>query len=503
MSDAPAFPPPAAWVACPKCQAQVPCYDPAGSAYFGCFKCRTYFRADPAAPGSAASIVSAFKRELPPGPSLPLGATGTLGTYQCRVTGYQVRGEKNDRTAEWREYQLRPVVPIQGDDPIDFPLQLAEFQGHWLLIRRATSFPATKANRSFQGQEWTSKSSGNTYRLWHRYEPIIRDALGEFDWNILNDEQLTIQEFTCPPYLLSSEQLLSSKLTWYLSDYLEPEQVAAAFGLPVGQLPSREGTGAAQPNPHQTGTAWRLFGLAAVLLVALAAWLAITRPGSETTETFVVPGAPATTDAAAAAVVARADSAAAALMAPAHTIDTAGLAANKATLALTTAAPATPAPPPATTAPGYSQMLVSKTIVLTHPAAVDITFNAPGLSNHWLELTASLVNEQTGRGYEVTRSLEYYEGVEDGEHWTEGSYSASAVISGLPPGRYHLNLYPSLEAGTSDTELQVRLEQHAGFFSNFVLILLIMSTLPLYQFIRRSAFETSRWENSNFAPSSS
>jgi hypothetical protein len=484
MSTAPLAPPPA-WVPCPKCDAQVPCYDPANSEYFGCFKCHTYFKADPASLGPKASIVRGFKHELAPGPTLPLGATATLGGYHCRLTGYQVRGEKNDRTAEWREYQLRPVEPIAGDDPIDFPLQLAEFQGHWLLIRRAPSFPATKGNHSFQGKEWTSASTGNTYRLWHRYEPIIRDAQGEFDWNILEDEHLKIQEFTYPPYLLSSEQPPKSPATWYLAEYLEPIQVATAFGLNANTLPSREGTGAAQPNPHNTASAWRLFGVATLLLLLLTGWLAITRPSATTTETFTIPAMPATTDAAASPPLA-------------STSDTLGRSA---------AAPGLPAPAttaaPAAAGAGYSQMLVSKTIVLTYPSAVDITFTALDLTNHWIEVTANLVNEQTGRGYEVTRSLEYYEGVEDGEHWSEGNRSASVVISGLPPGRYHLNLYPSPEAGTGDSMLQVQLEQHSGFASNFLLILLLMSIVPLWHWARHGAFEASRWENSNFAPTSS
>jgi hypothetical protein len=264
----------------------------------------------------------------------------------------------------------------------------------------------------------------------------------------------------------------------------------------VSQLPSRHNTGAAEPNPHQTGTAWRLFGVAALLLATVACWLAITRPSSTITDAFVVPAAPADADVAATAARTRADSAAAALLA--FTGDTMGLAAARAAASLQT--PTTP--PPAPAAPGYSQMLVSKTIELTHPAAVDITFTAPGLTNHWLEVTASLVNEQTGRGYEVTRSLEYYEGVEDGESWSEGNRSADAVISGLPPGRYHLNLYPSAEAGTGDTRLELELEQHSGFASNFILILLMMSVLPLYQWARYGAFENSRWENSDFAPTS-
>jgi len=491
MSNVP-IAPPQAWVKCPKCAAQVPCYDPTSSAYFGCFKCRTFFEADPAAPGSEGRVVTGFKRELPPGPSLPLGGMATLGGYRCRLTGYQVRGEQQDRTAQWREYQLRPTEPIVGDLPVDFPLQLAEYQGHWLLIRRARSFPATKGNYPFQKKEWTSEHTGDTYRLWHRYEPVIRDAQGEFDWNILADEQLKIQEFICPPYLLSSEKVSKAPPIWYLSEYLEPSQVASAFGLSTGVLPSRQGIGAAQLNPHDTAPAWRLFGVAALLLSLLAGWLAITRPSAATTETFVVPAAPA------------APGTVASPPPTATTGDTLGQAAARAAAVATTSG--SPAAAPATATPAastsYSRMLVSKTIVLAYPAALNITFTAPNLTNHWLEITASLVNEQTGRGYEVTRALEYYEGVEDGESWSEGSRSGSAVLSGLPPGRYHLNLYPSPEAGAGDTTLLLELEQHSGFFSNFILILMLMSAVPLWHWARYSSFETSRWENSDFGPTS-
>lgn len=482
MSSAP-IAPPLAWVTCPKCATQVPCYEPSRSACFGCFNCRTLFEANPAAPDGKARIIKGFRKEHLIGPSLPLGITGALGRYYCRVTGYQVRTEQQDRIAEWREYQLRPAEPIVGDDPIDFPLQLAEYQGHWLLIRQARSYPATKGNQSFQGKEWTSPSTGDTYRLWHRYQPVIRDARGEFDWNIIEDERLKVQELTCPPYLLTSEKSPDRQPIWYLAEYLEPSQVAAAFGVDASTLPNRLGTGAAQLNPHDTAPAWRLFGVAALLLSLLAGWLAITRPSTATTETFIVPGAPA------------APAASASLLIASPTVDSLG----RAVIPAADAA-ATPSTPAAST--GYSQMLVSKTIVLTYPSALDITFTAPNLTNHWLEITASLVNEQTGRGYEVTRALEYYEGVEDGESWSEGNHSVSAVISGLPPGRYHLNLYPSPEAGMNDTTLLVELEQHAGFPSNFAIILVLMSVLPLWHWMRRSSFESSRWENSDFAPTS-
>jgi len=476
MSSVSIAPPPAR-VTCPKCATQVPCYEPARSQYFGCPQCRTLFEAAPAAPTGKARIIKGFRKALQMGHSLPLGITGVLGSYYCRITGYQVRTEQSDRTAEWREYQLRPAEPMVGGDPADAPLQLAEYQGHWLLIRRALRHPTVVGPQSIQDNKWTDSKTGNSYRMWHRYQPVIRDVQGEFDWNILEDERLKVQELVCPPHLLTGEKSPDRQPTWYQAEYLEPSQVAAAFGVDVNTLPSRQGTGAAQPNPHNLAPALRLFGVAALLLSLLAGWLAITRPSTTTTETFTIPAAPA---------------AASSLPAAA---DTLGRPAGAA------AVPAATTPAPAGT--GYSQMLVSKTIVLTHSSAVDITFTALDLTNHWVEITANLVNEQTGRGYEVTRSLEYYEGVEDGESWSEGNRSANVVISGLPPGRYHLNIYPSPEAGTSDTMLLVLLEQHSDFFSNFLIILVLMSAVPLWHWMRHSAFESGRWENSDFAPTSS
>ncbi|MBJ6145170.1 DUF4178 domain-containing protein [Hymenobacter sp. BT559] len=484
MSNVPIASPPA-WAACPKCATQAPCYEPARSKYFGCLNCRTFFHCDLTAPTSKARIIKGFRKAPLTGPSLPLGITGALGSYYCRVTGYQVRTEQSDRTAEWYEYQLRPAEPLLGDAPADAPLQLVEYQGHWLLVRRALRHPTVVGPQSVQDNEWTDSTTGNSYRMWHRYQPVIRDAQGEFDWNIIEDERLKVQELVCPPYLLTGEKSPDRQPDWYLAQYLEPDQVATAFGLNANTMPNRLGTGAAQPNPHDTAPFWRLFGVAALLLSLLAGWLAINRPSTSTTETFTVPDTPA------------APSAAASLSTASPTIDSLGRA-----VVPTAGAAATPSAPAAAST-GYSQMLVSKTIVLTHPAALDITFTAPNLTNHWLEITASLVNEETGRGYEVTRALEYYEGVDDGESWSEGNHSVGALISSLPPGRYHLNLYPSPEAGMGDTTLVMELEQHADFFSNFLIILVLMSAVPLWHWMRHHSFESGRWENSDFAPSSS
>jgi hypothetical protein len=432
-------------VACPKCATQLPCHDPAHSRFFGCPKCRTFFSANPLAPASSAQRLDGFKKALVPGPSLPLGQVAELGGYRCRLTGYQVRGEKNDRLAEWREYQLRPAGPLAGGEPADFPLQLAEYQGHWLLIRRAGHHPTTRGAKPFRSKSWHHAEADRTYQLWHRYQPVLRDAVGEFDWNILDDEKLHIQEFTAPPYLLSSEQRPGEGPAWYLAEYLEPQQLQAAFSLAPADLPERRGIGAAQPASAPDWPALRALALLTFLLLGLLQLLllALHPPLGLTEETF-----------------------GAAAASPGST----------------------------------SQMQTSRPFTLAAPTALSITLAAPDLTNHWVEVTASLVNEQTGRGYEFTRALEFYEGTEDGEHWTEGSRTAEAVLSAVPAGRYHINLYPTADQGTPPTSVQLAVTTNPPLWSNFFLILGLLAVVPAVAAWRHTAFEQERWENSDFSP---
>jgi hypothetical protein len=435
---------PATRVICPQCATQLPCYNLASSRYFSCFKCRSYFWSVPEAVGKAQRR-DGFKTALTPGPCLPLGTVVELAGYRCRLTGYQVRGEKEDRTAEWHEYQLTPATPLPGDElPLDFPLQLAEYQGHWLLIRRAASFPARSGPDSVQGKEWQDVTTGLLYQLWHRYRPVVRDAMGEFDWNILEDEGLKIEEFTSPPYLLTSEQRGHDKPTWYLAEHLAPEQVAATFHLPLTALPVRIGIGAAQPGPTPNWPELQRLTWGALALLTVMQFAFFVRPAaSYDAQQFTIsePAAGATT-----------------------------------------------------------QMLVSQPFEVASPSSLDIELEAPDLANHWLEVTASLVNEQTGRGYEFTRSLEYYEGTEGGERWQEGSRTASATLSAVPSGRYHVNLYPTVDQGTGTATLILRPAQNTSLWSNYSFAVLGLGLVPLAVWLRRRNFEQSRWENSDFNP---
>lgn len=428
---------------CPRCGTQLPCHNPASSRYFACGRCHTYFWSVPEAVGRA-QFRDVFKQVCLPGPSLPLGQVAELGGYRCRVTGYQVRGEKQDQAAEWREYQLTPATPLPGDElPLDFPLQLAEYQGHWLLIRRAAEYPGRKGANALPNNDWHD-SAGRLFRKWHHYRPVIREARGEFDWDILEDEKLEITEYTSPPYLLTCEQRGGEAPTWYLAQHLEPEQVAAAFALSRNDLPARQGIGAAQPGPAQEWPQLKRLALGAIgVLTLMQLAFSLRSQGSHAPEYFTI----------------------------------------------------TEPAPGATT-----QMLVSSSFEVTGTSTLGIELLAPSLTNHWVEVTASLVNEQTGRGYEFTRALEYYEGVEDGESWSEGKRTADATLSAVPAGRYHFNLYPAVDPGTGSASLTLRVSEESAPWSNYFLALLGAGLLPLGVRWRRHSFEVERWQHSDFSP---
>lgn len=483
MSATPPPPSPPATVPCPKCGTRLPCYDAATSRYFGCFQCRAYFYTNPATPAASTRYVSGFRKDLMPGPSLPLGTVATLGGYRCRVTGYQVRTEKNDKSANWREYQLRPAEPLTEAEPTDFPLQLAEYNGHWLLIRRTRTHPAPSGKKGYKEPTWLDDTTDRLYKMWHRYQPDVIDAVGEFDWDIIEDEKLFITEFIRPPYILVSEHLTSGPPTWYLAKHLEPAAVATAFYLPENQLPVRIGTGAAQPNPVAGSALVRIAFMLLLALLGLRMLVGALRPTTSTTQELVLPATPTPpTDP--------------------YAVSNDKLPRIVAYDSLPATPPATAAPEPAPAATPASTMLVTNSITLTEPTALQIELTIPDLLNRWVEITVSLVNEENGRGYEFTRSIEHYEGVEGGESWSEGSRSASAVFSNVPAGRYHLNLYPSAEPTASNSTLQVTIEQNTELISNLLLALLVLLVIPILQWWRHASFETTRWENSNFAPKS-
>ena len=426
---------------CPECSASITYYDVEGSEYYACPKCHSFFRYSgeetPQIYGKYSGSQPAIIHTL-----LPIGTQGVLDGKPCRVVGCTKRAEigKADQPQyQWLEYQV--FYPATKEY-----VQLAVYNGHWTIVRPAKQNYYVIAAQTRQAHV---SHDDVDYKLYNRYKAQVLFAVGEFDWDIESDEQTQIAEFICPPRMLVQEQTQKPRKanTWYHADHIEPFEVATAFNLRLSDLPAQTGVGAVQPDPVQARwPALRLLtGVVVGLLLVGQLLLTIIRPSQVLLNDNL------------------------------HVV-------------------ADPAASPST-----GNVIVSPSFTLANQAALQINFTTT-LSNQWLELPVTLVNEQTGRRFEFTKNIEFYSGVEDGESWREGSRDADAVLSAVPAGRYHLNFYPLTEAGPAAPDIKVTVKANPPLLANFFVVLALVLIYPAWQYWRGSSFETLRWSESDYGP---
>jgi hypothetical protein len=120
------------------------------------------------------------------------------------------------------------------------------------------------------------------------------------------------------------------------------------------------------------------------------------------------------------------------------------------------------------------------------------------VSNNWFEAEITLVNEQTGAEQDLNMGVEYYQGYEDGESWSEGSGRSEEVLSAVPGGNYHLVIVPIKPTETAHFEVWVN--RDVPTWSNFWIALGLICLLPAYHYYRKNSFEKQRWLNSDYSP---
>ncbi|UOG77220.1 DUF4178 domain-containing protein [Hymenobacter tibetensis] len=383
-----------------------------------------------------------FKKALVEQPTLLLGAVGALfGNTYC-VVGFILKREVR-YPAQWMEYMLL-------DQATGTYVQLAVFEGHWMFVEPVQG--GYKVGRPTSRNAYVFTNDTN-YALYNRYQQQVLYAMGEFDWNIFDDEKLNISEFIAPPYMLVQERNPRTKKSeWYKATYVEPAAVQAAFNLEPQRMPWRQGVGAIQPAPGEASwpvLMWFSWLMALIIVVTQALFLFVKPQQELLNQQFR--SQPTTLD-------------------------------NTVTAS----------------AAGSNNVIVTSSFEVKGPAALEFDLRS-SLSNQWLEIPVSLVNEKTGQSYEFTKSLEHYFGIEDGESWSEGSENDNATLAGIPSGRYHLNIYPTTEAGL-DLPINLVVTQNTPLHSNAILFLLMLAIYPGIQFFRRYNHEKTRWLNSDYGP---
>jgi Domain of unknown function (DUF4178) len=305
---------------------------------------------------------------------------------------------------------------------------------------------------------------GETYKAFVKGEAIVKYVKGEFYWRVKQGDRARIADYVAPPKMLSFERTDEETRVAH-GIYVPVNSVVAAFGL-KGGLPETVGVAPNQPAPYQG----KLTKIWAVAGCAVAAAFAVQLLSSARSDNALV---------------------------------------QQFQLVATSQAGA-----PTQSSPSFN---------IPKSGNVVIESYAP-VSNNWVELSMSLVNEQTNDEYNLTQAIEYYSGYDSDGGWSEGSPNTYTYVSSVPAGNYKL-LVDAAQGGNQTSDISkvlngngesvavstpgtvkgmavnVTVKRDVPSFSNFFWMLLPLLLFPLLLSIRRWTFESGRWRDSDF-PSS-
>lgn len=371
----------------------------------------------------AYKIIQTLKREPQIGQRLPLGAKGRLRGTDCEVIGFMVRKIVVDGVSyRWGEYLL--FNPLQGFS------WLTEYRGHWNFAKPTKNTPSL-------GQTWTGHRTatylGQTFKHFQTATAEVEYVVGEFYWQVKAGDTNEVADYVDPPLLVSAEST-ESELVWSVSEYTDPEAIAAAFKL-KSPLPGPQGVFANQPAPVAHGRYWKVF--AQLTAAAFVIHLIFAFGGGKKVydKEFVLP-------------------------------------------------------------PRAEASVETGEFVVSGRSSNLVVRNRTNLQNDWVYFTVLLIEKDRGRIYRLGREVSYY----SGSDWSEGNRVDEAVFTRIPAGRYYLTIEAERPRGRL-LSLYDRVEviRDVAAWSNFWIFAGALFVVPLLTFFRKSAFESARWAESDYA----
>ncbi|HRD67938.1 MAG TPA: DUF4178 domain-containing protein [Candidatus Competibacter sp.] len=375
-----------------------------------------------------------------------------LSTFKARIKHEPViplgtRGKLDDTEREVIGYLRRTVtvedVDYEWSEYLLFHREqgfrwLVEYNGHWNLIQTTTEPPLVTG----YGAKSRASYEDRIYRHFQTAKAKVTYVLGEFYWRVKIGERCEIRDYIAPPLQLSLE-LTNSEAIWSRAEYIEPETIKTAFRVEQ-PLPARIGIGSNQPSPYEAQRPkfrrlrWLFLGL---LIVGQIVTVMLSSDQRVHQQTFLFD---ATTK---------------------------------------------------------DKALTSEPFALSGRATNLVIRAETNLDNNWIYLDLALIERDTGASREIGREISYYQGVDEGERWSEGDASDEAALSEVPAGIYYLSIEGELPPTSPTVTCTFTIFRDVPSWSNFFLALLGLLIVPFIFRWRARAFERSRWADSDHGPS--
>jgi hypothetical protein len=358
-------------------------------------------------------------------PLIPLGTRGQFEGTQWEAIGFQVREIRVEGVAyRWSEYLL--YNPYRGYRYV------TEYQGHWNFIRAIRALP-TVARKKVE-------FAGKPYKHFQNARAVTVYVMGEFPWQVRVGEEVTVNDYVCPPFVLSSEET-EDEIVWSGGEYVGGADIWRAFGLP-GRAPSPHGIYANQPSPYagKVRGMWSTFAWLLMLFFVVAIGIGLAGRGRT-------------------------------VFAQQYTF---------------------------ATAPKAEPAFVTPVFDLSE-GTVEVRIDTD-LNNDWAFFSMALINDESGTALDFGREVSYYSGRDSDGAWTEGSRSERKLLPVVPAGRYYLRIEPEMDDDGRPHSLKYGVTVRSGVMHGFWLIpVLFLLPLPaVWRSWRAIQFESRRWSESDY-----
>ncbi len=369
-------------------------------------------------------------------PLIPLGSTGDVPEGKMTVIGAMARSVTIEGTKYfWSEYLLY-------QPQIGFRW-LVHSDNQWNYVQAVPPGEVFEVARS-------ASYRGKHYKIFQDAQAQVEIVLGEFYWKVETGEQVRGVDYVAAPYMLSkevstvhvkdsAEGRVTGEINWSLGTYITVDQVEKAFS--VTGLPRPSGVAPNQPYKHWWVYKYWIAFLILTVLLALGAYAV-----SGSTKTVFT-----------------------------QTVNFAPL-----------------------PNPDGTQVFFSEPFELAGRRNIRIVGLSP-VQNAWMYLEGDLINEETGVVQSFPIDISFYQGVEDGESWSEGGQTDAAYSSSMPAGRYVLRLEGQWEKWQEPAVVKVEIQQNVTRGFNLIIALIVLSIGPVIMIIYHISFEHRRWSESMFS----